>query len=63
MEALLDVSLVILATQYADGVIEALATVESEQELREGMAGAFLSFAEAALKEGLCQHRIGMHAN
>lgn len=38
------VSVVTLATMYADGVVDSLFDVESEQVLREGLAGAFLSF-------------------
>ena len=33
-----------LACAYADGVIDSLPTVESEQALHDGLAGAFMSF-------------------
>lgn len=51
-----------LAAEYADGVILALPDVESEQQLHEGLAGAFLAFLEDAHKEDVCQHRIGTPA-
>lgn len=41
-----------LACQYAGGVIAALPSVEGEQELYEGLAGAFLAFLEEV--ENLC---------
>lgn len=53
-----------LAAQYADGVISALPEVESEQQLHEGLAGAFLAFLEDALsmEDELCHlHRTGTH--
>lgn len=53
-----------MAAQYADGVILALPEVESEQQLHEGLAGAFLAFLEDALsmEDELCHlHRTGTH--
>lgn len=60
--------LVALAAEYADGVILALPEVESEQQLHEGLAGAFLAFWEdasrGAFKEGQWpQHRTGTPVN
>lgn len=51
-----------LAAQYADSVVLALAEVESEQQLHEGLAGAFLAFLEDVLStEDETWQTIGTH--
>jgi hypothetical protein len=52
-----------LACRYADDIISDLPLVASEQELHEGLAGAFLAFLSEAAehKEDLCL-TIGSHA-
>lgn len=40
---------VILADDYADRLMDSLSTAASEQELREGISGAFISFLAEAL--------------
>jgi hypothetical protein len=40
---------VILADDYADRLMESFLTAASEEELREGISGAFISFLAEAL--------------
>jgi hypothetical protein len=40
---------VVLADDYADRLMSSLSTAASEQELREGISGAFISFLAEAL--------------
>jgi hypothetical protein len=39
----------LLADRYADEIMASLATVRSEEELRRGLAGAFINFLVDAL--------------